>query len=146
MNAVAADNLYGGPLAVVDFGTATTFDVIGVDGAYLGGVICPGINLSLSALHQAAAKLPRVAVTKPESDEITGKSTLEAMQNGIFWGYVSMIEGLTARLKAEHNDHMKILATGGLAPVFSDHTTAIDEVTGDLTLHGLRLIFDRNQG
>ncbi|TNE65916.1 MAG: type III pantothenate kinase [Alphaproteobacteria bacterium] len=145
VNAVAADALYGGPIAVVDFGTATTFDIVGETGAYLGGVICPGINLSLHALHQAAAKLPRIAVAAPTSDRVTGKSTLEAMQAGIFWGYVGMIEGLTARLKKEHGDHMKVLATGGLAPIFANHTDAIDDVVGDLTLQGLRLIYERNR-
>ncbi|MCJ9428740.1 type III pantothenate kinase [Kordiimonas marina] len=145
VNAVAADALYGGPVAVVDFGTATTFDIVGKNGAYLGGVICPGINLSLHALHQAAAKLPRIAVAPPTSDRVTGKSTLEAMQAGIFWGYVGMIEGITARLKKEHGADMKVLATGGLAPVFAGHTDAIDAVAGDLTLQGLRLIYERNQ-
>lgn len=144
VNAVAGHELYGGPLVVVDFGTATTFDVVGRDGAYLGGIICPGINLSLHALHQAAAKLPRIAVTAPTSDRVTGKSTLEAMQSGIFWGYVSMIEGLVSRLKREHGEDIKVLATGGLAPVFANHTDAIGDVVGDLTLQGLRLIYERN--
>ncbi|WP_020398884.1 type III pantothenate kinase [Kordiimonas gwangyangensis] len=144
VNAVAGHALYGGPLVVVDFGTATTFDVVGRDGAYLGGIICPGINLSLHALHQAAAKLPRIAVSAPTSDRVTGKSTLEAMQSGIFWGYVSMIEGLVSRLKREHGEDIKVLATGGLAPVFANHTDAIGDVVGDLTLQGLRLIFERN--
>lgn len=144
VNAVAADHLYGGPLVVVDFGTATTFDVVGSDGAYLGGLICPGINLSLSALHQAAAKLPRIAVTAPTAKYITGKTTQEAMQFGIFWGYVSMIEGLVARLKKEHSQDMKILATGGLATIFANRSDAIDEVAGELTLEGLRLIYERN--
>jgi len=144
VNAVAADHLYGGPLVVVDFGTATTFDVIGPDGSYLGGLICPGINLSLSALHQAAAKLPRIAVTAPTAKHITGKTTQEAMQFGIFWGYVSMIEGLVKRLKDEHSPSLKVLATGGLATIFSNRTDAIDEVAGELTLEGLRLIYERN--
>lgn len=144
VNAVAADHLYGGPLVVVDFGTATTFDVVGHKGAYLGGLICPGINLSLSALHQAAAKLPRIAVTAPNTTHITGKTTQEAMQSGVFWGYVSMIEGLVARLKVEHSPDMKILATGGLAAIFANRTDAIDEVVGELTLVGLRLIYERN--
>lgn len=146
VNAVAGHALYGGPLIVVDFGTATTFDIVGADGAYLGGVICPGINLSLRALHLAAAKLPRIAVEAPAADKpVTGKTTQEAMQSGVFWGYVSMIEGLVSRLKAEHGGNMKVLATGGLAPVFANRTDAIDTVTGDLTLQGLRLIFERNQ-
>jgi len=144
VNAVAADAIYGGPAIVVDFGTATTFDIVGEDGAYLGGVICPGINLSLSALHQAAAKLPRIAVAPPVNNLVTGKSTLEAMQSGVFWGYVGMIEGLVARLKAEHSPAMKVLATGGLATIFSNRTDAIDEVVGDLTLQGLRIIYERN--
>lgn len=144
VNAVAADHIYGGPLVVVDFGTATTFDVVGDDGAYLGGLICPGINLSLSALHQAAAKLPRIAVTAPNSKHITGKTTQEAMQFGIFWGYVSMIEGLVQRLKAEHSPSLKVLATGGLAAIFANRTDAIDQVAGELTLEGLRLIHERN--
>ena len=144
VNAVAAGALYGGPMAVVDFGTATTFDIVGTDGAYLGGIICPGINLSLSALHQAAAKLPRIAVSAPKDDRVTGKTTLEAMQSGIFWGYISMIEGLVVRLKREHGDTMKVLATGGLAPVFAEHTDAIDHVSGELTLQGLKLIYERN--
>lgn len=144
VNAVAANALYGGPLVVVDFGTATTFDVVGDDGAYLGGLICPGINLSLSALHQAAAKLPRIAVIAPDTTRITGKTTQEAMQFGVFWGYVGMIEGLVKRLKEEHCSDMKILATGGLAPIFANRTDAIDDVAGELTLEGLRLIYERN--
>jgi len=144
VNAVAADAKYGGPLVVVDFGTATNFDVVGADGAYLGGLICPGINLSLSALHQAAAKLPRIAVAAPEHDRVTGKSTLEAMQFGVFWGYIGMIEGLIARLKKEHSSQLKVIATGGLARIFSERTDAIDEVSDELTLQGLRLIYERN--
>lgn len=145
VNAVAANEIYGAPLVIVDFGTATTFDVVGDDGAYLGGLICPGINLSLSALHQAAAKLPRIAVISPDTDRVTGKTTQEAMQFGVFWGYVGMIEGLVNRLKAEHSQDMKILATGGLAPIFANRTNAIDDVSGELTLEGLRLIYERNR-
>jgi len=144
VNTVAAHHQYGGPLVVLDFGTATTFDVVSEDGAYLGGIICPGINLSLSALHQAAAKLPRIAVSAPEHRRVTGKTTLECMQSGIFWGYVAMIEGLVERLKAEHSPAMKVLATGGLAPVFADWTDAIDTVCSGLTLEGLRLIYESN--
>jgi len=145
VNAVAGHALYGGPLIVVDFGTATTFDIVGADGSYLGGVICPGINLSLRALHLAAAKLPRIAVEAPQDGSaVTGKTTQEAMQSGVFWGYVSMIEGLVTRLKAEHSESMQVLATGGLAPIFANRTVAIDTVSGDLTLQGLRLIFERN--
>lgn len=144
VNTVAAYEQFGGSVVVLDFGTATTFDVVSDDGAYIGGIICPGINLSLSALHQAAAKLPRIAVTAPETDRVTGKTTYECMQSGIFWGYVSMIEGLVARLKQEHGDQMKIIATGGLAPIFADWTDAIHNVSDSLTLDGLRLIYERN--
>jgi len=145
VNTAAAFAEYGGLVVVLDFGTATTFDVVSHDGAYIGGIICPGINLSLSALHQAAAKLPRIAVSAPENSRVTGKTTLECMQSGIFWGYVSMIEGLVARLKTEHGDSMKVVATGGLAPIFADQTNAIDAVSASLTLDGLRLIYERNQ-
>lgn len=147
VNAVAGKALYGGPLIIVDFGTATTFDVVGEDGTYLGGVIAPGINLSLSALHQAAAKLPRIAVEAPKKGaKVTGKTTLDAMQSGVFWGYVGLIEGIVTRLKDEHSQSMKVIATGGLAGIFSDQTHSIDEVVGDLTLQGLRLIYERNCG
>ncbi|MFC3051112.1 type III pantothenate kinase [Kordiimonas pumila] len=145
VNAVAANAKYGGPLVVVDFGTATNFDVVGTDGAYLGGLICPGINLSLSALHQAAAKLPRIAVAAPTDDRVTGKSTLEAMQFGVFWGYIGMIEGLITRLKKEHSPNLKVIATGGLASIFSDRTDAIDVVSSELTLEGLRIIYEKNK-
>lgn len=144
VNAVAANNLYGGPIIVVDFGTATTFDVVGQEGSYLGGVICPGINLSLSALHQAAAKLPRIAIAPPKSNIVTGRTTLEAMQSGIFWGYIGMIEGLAVRLKAEQKGPVKVIATGGLAPIFAGQTKAIDQVAGNLTLTGLRIIYELN--
>src|SRR3984957_2773396 len=117
LNALAAHNHYRGPLVVVDFGTATTFDVVGADGAYLGGVIAPGINLSIEALHQAAARLPRIGIGRPES--VIGRSTIPAMQSGIFWGYVGMIEGLVARIRAEYGAPLKVLATGGLAPLLA---------------------------
>ncbi len=144
VNAVAAGNNIKKPIIIIDFGTATTFDIVHVDGAYLGGLICPGINLSLAALHQAAAKLPRIAVIKPQSNQITGKSTEEAMQNGVYWGYLSMIEGLVDRLKAEHGPNTRVLATGGLASIFAEHTDKIDQVVPDLTLQGLRMIYNLN--
>ena len=144
VNTVAGRELYGTPLIIVDFGTATTFDIIGRGGDYLGGVISPGINLSLKALHEAAAKLPRIAVDRPESPEVTGHSTLEAMQSGVFWGYVGLIEGIVFRLKAEQDAGMTVLATGGLAKVFEQDCAAIDHVDHDLTVTGLRLIHDRN--
>ena len=146
VNAVAGNALYDGPIILVDFGTATTFDIVAEDGAYLGGVISPGINLSLTALHQAAAKLPRIAVEAPKKGQaVTGRTTLEAMQSGVFWGYIGLVEGLVNRLKQEHSADMKVIATGGLATIFSNHTDAIDQVVVDLTLHGLRLIYDRNR-
>ncbi|WP_281301136.1 MULTISPECIES: type III pantothenate kinase [unclassified Iodidimonas] len=145
VNAVAADHIYGGPLVIVDFGTATTFDVIGGDGAYLGGVISPGINLSLKALHEAAAKLPRIAVEAPLSDRVTGRSTLEAMQSGVFWGYVGLVDGINERLRAEHAADMKVIATGGLAKIFYGRAKSIDQVDHDLTIAGMRLLFLKNQ-
>ncbi len=135
VNAVGAHQRYPGDKIVVDFGTATTFDVVDAAGNYRGGVIAPGINLSGEALHMAAALLPRVTVRKPE--RIIGGGTVAAMQSGIFWGYVSMIEGMTARIKQEYGAAMKVIATGGLAPLFVDVTDGIDVVDADLTVRGL---------
>ena len=142
VNTVAAHERYGGPLVVVDFGTATTFDVIGDDGSYRGGVIAPGVNLSLEALHQAAARLPRIAVERPEM--VIGKATVPAMQTGIFWGYVSLIEGLVTRICDEFGQSMPVVATGGLAPLFAEATDAIGQTDADLTLRGLLTIHRRN--
>jgi type III pantothenate kinase len=139
VNAVAAHARYHGPLIVVDFGTATTFDVIDEEGRYCGGVIATGINLSLEALHRAAAKLPRVAVERPP--RVIGSSTVSAMQSGVFWGYVSMVEGVVARIKAEFGAEMKVIATGGLAGLFADATEAIEQVDRDLTVAGLVELF-----
>ncbi|MEK9722708.1 MAG: type III pantothenate kinase [Rhodospirillaceae bacterium] len=145
VNTVAAHGKYGGPLIVVDFGTATTFDVVGADGSYQGGVIASGVNLSLEALHRAAAQLPRIAVERPE--HVIGKSTVPAMQTGIFWGYVGLIEGLVARIRAEYGaDDMPVIATGGLAPLFAEATDVIREADPDLTLRGLLTIHRRNAG
>lgn len=151
VNAVAAhggqDGAQEAKCIVVDFGTATTFDVVHEDGAYLGGVICPGIKLSLKALFEAAAKLPLIEIEEPKNGAVTGGSTEEAMQSGIFWGYISLIEGIVMRLKAEHGGPEfggGVIATGGLAGIFADHTDAIDRVDRDLTIKGLRLIYDRN--
>jgi type III pantothenate kinase len=135
VNAVAAHTRYHGPLIVVDFGTATTFDVIDEAGRYCGGVIATGINLSLEALHRAAAKLPRIAVERPE--RVIGTSTVSAMQSGVFWGYVSMIEGIVARIRTEFGAEMKVIATGGLAGLFAGATDAIEHVDRDLTMAGL---------
>ena len=138
VNAVAAHARYPGWLAVVDFGTATTFDVVNANGAYEGGVIAPGVNLSLEALERAAARLPRIEVEKPP--RAIGKDTVSAMQSGVYWGYVAMIEGLIARISAEVGEPVTAIATGGLAPLFADATRAIDAVAPDLTLHGLMLL------
>src|SRR3954447_19337956 len=142
LNAMAGHQHFGGPLIVVDFGTATTFDVVDVDGAYLGGVICPGINLSLEALHQAAARLPRIGIGRPQS--VIGRSTVPAMQSGVYWGYVAMVEGLVARIKAEYGGPMKVVATGGLAALVAEGTMVIEQIDPDLTLDGLRMLAERN--
>jgi len=144
VNAVAAHARYPGWLIVIDFGTATTFDVLSAAGDYEGGVIAPGIHLSLEALEKGAARLPRIAVERPA--RIVGKSTVPAMQSGIFWGYVGLIEGLVARIKSETGQPMTTIATGGLAPLFVDATAAIDRVDADLTLFGLCKVYDLNLG
>jgi type III pantothenate kinase len=144
VNAVAANAKYGGPLICIDFGTATTFDVIDYDGNYAGGAIAPGINLSLEALHMAAAKLPRVAVERPA--KVIGTGTVSAMQSGIYWGYVSMIEGMVARIREEFRADMDVVATGGLAQMFCDATRIINWTDRDLTLRGLYLIYQLNKG
>jgi type III pantothenate kinase len=146
VNSVAAHSRYGGPLIVVDFGTATTFDVIDEEGRYCGGVIATGINLSLEALHRAAAQLPRVAVERPS--QVIGTSTVSAMQSGVYWGYVSMVEGVVARIKTEFGAPMKVIATGGLAGLFAGATEVIEHVDRDLTMAGLVELYyaDRPQG
>ena len=143
VNAVAAYETYGGPLIVIDFGTATTFDVADDDGNYIGGAIAPGINLSLEALHTAAAKLPRVAINRPE--KVIGKGTVSAMQSGIFFGYVSMIEGMISRIQAEYGKEMSVVATGGLGRLFTSVTDAIQKNDPDLTLRGLLAIHRLNE-
>jgi type III pantothenate kinase len=142
LNALAAHRRYTGPLVVIDFGTATTFDVVDKDGAYIGGVIAPGINLSIEALHRAAARLPRIGIGRPRS--VIGRSTVPAMQSGIYWGYVGMIEGLVARIQAEFGGKLKVIATGGLAPLLAEGTTVIERIDADITLDGLRMLADRN--
>lgn len=142
VNTVAAKESYIPPMIVIDFGTATTFDVVDAEGSYCGGVIAPGVNLSAEALHMAAAKLPRVAVGRPE--RVIGKSTVQAMKSGIFWGYVSMIEGLVARIEKEFGARMEVIATGGLAPLFTKATSCIRHSDPDLTMRGLLAIYRRN--
>lgn len=138
VNAVAAAARFKPPLIVIDFGTATTFDVVNGDGDYCGGVIAPGINLSMDALHMASAKLPKVDVLRPA--KVIGTGTVGAMQSGVYWGYIGLIEGLVARIEREFGAKMKVIATGGLAPLFADATKTIDAVDRDLTLRGLLLI------
>ncbi|MEM9436596.1 MAG: type III pantothenate kinase [Pseudomonadota bacterium] len=143
VNAAGAFNLHGGDLIVVDFGTATTFDVVASDGAYVGGVISPGVNLSLEALHSAAAALPHVDITKPQ--RVIGTNTVACMQSGVFWGYVGLIKEITARIKAERGRAMKVIATGGLAPLFEQAEELFDAFEDDLTMHGLTVIHRYNK-
>ncbi len=142
VNAVGAFEIYGGPKIVVDFGTATTFDVIDAEGSYIGGAIAPGINLSIEALHQAAAQLPRVNIGRPE--RVIGKNTVGAMRSGVFFGYLGLIEGLIARIRAELGTDAGVVATGGLAPLFADCSDSLNRVDLQLTLKGLWAIYKRN--
>ena len=144
VNAIGAHIAYSGHLIVIDSGTATTFDVIADDGGFEGGVIAPGINLSMEALHAAAAKLPRVAIQKPQ--RVIGRDTVGAMQAGVFWGYIALIEGLIARIKAEWPHPMTVIATGGVASLFHGASTAIDHFDPDLTIRGMLEIHRRNRG
>lgn len=143
LNAIAAHALYEGDLVVIDFGTATTFDVVDYSGAYKGGVIAPGINLSLDALVAAAAKLPRVAIEAPDSRTVIGRTTESQMHIGIYWGYVAMMEGLTGRMKAEIGRPVQVIATGGLATLFDHHTELFDAIEPDLTIQGLAMLYAR---
>jgi type III pantothenate kinase len=145
LNAIAAHEKYQGDLIVIDFGTATTFDVVDYGGAYKGGIIAPGINLSLDALVNAAAKLPRIAIDVPEDTSVIGRTTESQMLMGIYWGYVAMMEGLVARLKAEIGRPVQVVATGGLAALFDERTDIFDKVEGDLTIQGLAMLFERSQ-
>ena len=142
-NAVGAYGRHKGPLIVVDFGTATTFDVIDGDGNYRGSAIAPGINLSLEALHMRAAKLPRVDIRPTCS--VIGTTTKTAMQAGLYWGYVGMIEGLIARISNEYGEPLNVVATGGLAPLFANATDAIDQSDPEMTIRGLRMIYELNR-
>lgn len=143
VNVIAAHALIPADLIVIDFGTATTFDVVDFTGAYKGGIIAPGINLSLDALVAAAAKLPRVAIEAPETTSVIGRRTEEQMQIGVFWGYVAMIEGLVHRLRAQIGRPAQIIATGGLAVLFDKHLDLFDMIAPDLTIEGLAMIHAR---
>ncbi|HEY7005406.1 MAG TPA: type III pantothenate kinase [Sphingomicrobium sp.] len=143
LNVIAAHAKYPGELIVVDFGTATTFDVVGASGAYRGGIIAPGINLSLDALVNAAAKLPRIAIEAPKDNlSVIGRTTQDQMLIGIYWGYVAMMEGLVERMKGELGGSSTVIATGGLASLFDKHTKLFDAIELDLTIQGLSLLYD----
>jgi type III pantothenate kinase len=142
-NAAGAFDRHGGDCVVVDFGTATNFDVVAADGAYVGGVIAPGVNLSLEALHQGAAALPHVDISQPE--RVIGTNTVACIQSGVFWGYVGLIQGITERIKAEYGTPMKVIGTGGLAPLFAQGELLFDTIEDDLTMHGLTVIHTYNK-
>ena len=143
VNTVAGFARYGGDLIIVDFGTATTFDVVDSDGAYIGGVIAPGVNLSLEALHMAAAALPHVDVAKPL--KAIGTNTVACMQSGVYWGYIGLVEGIVREVRRERDRPMKVIATGGLASLFAQGTELFHSIEDDLTMHGLVLINDLNK-
>jgi len=143
VNALAAYQKFGDNCIVVDFGTATTFDVIGQKGSYVGGVIAPGVHLSMDALYQAAAKLPQVGIVKPAC--VIGKSTISAMQSGIYFGYLSMIEGMITRIISEQQSQAVVVATGGLASLFTSGTNMIHHLEPDLTIYGLQAVYDINK-
>lgn len=143
VNTVAGHSLYGGDLIVVDFGTATTFDVVAEDGAYVGGVIAPGVNLSLEALHHAAAALPHVDISRPKT--VVGTNTVACMQSGVFWGYIGLVREICSRIRSERNRPMQVIATGGLAPLFQQSAGLFDQFEDDLTMHGLTVIHAHNK-
>ena len=143
VNTVGGFDRHGGNLIVVDFGTATTFDVVDFDGAYVGGVIAPGVNLSLEALHMAAAALPHIDVARPA--RAIGTNTVACMQSGVYWGYIGLIEGIVRAVRGERSQPMKVIATGGLASLFAQGTALFDAIEDDLTMHGLVLINNYNK-
>ncbi len=143
VNSAGAFDRHGGDLIVVDFGTATTFDVVAQDGAYVGGVIAPGVNLSLEALHHAAAALPHVDISRPAG--VIGTNTVACMQSGVYWGYVGVVREICARIRAEYDRPMKIIGTGGLARLFEQAENLFDAIEDDLTMHGLTVINDYNK-
>jgi len=140
--AIGAHQLYNGPLIVIDSGTATTFDIVGSDGGFEGGIISPGINLSVRALHDAAAQLPRIAIQRPEV--VIGQDTVSAMQSGVFWGYIELIDGLVRRVKAEYGAPLKVIATGGVASLFEGASDTIDHFDQSLMEVGLLEVYRRN--
>ncbi len=142
-DAAAVMHLYGGPACVVDFGTATTFNAVTKEGDYLGGAITAGVNLAAEALFTHAAKLPRIDLQRPPS--VIGRNTTHAMQSGLLFGYVSMVEGMVARFRAELGPEMKVIATGGLSEIVAKETKVIDHIAPWLTLDGLRIIWELNQ-
>ncbi len=143
LNAIAAHSKHEGNLIVIDFGTATTFDVVDPGGSYKGGIIAPGINLSIDALVSAAAKLPRIAIQAPKDESVVGRTTESQMLIGIYWGYVAMMEGLIERLKAQIGGAVTVIGTGGLAALFDKRTDVFDFVEPDLTIHGLNLLYEK---
>ena len=143
VNALGAHVAYEGALLVIDSGTATTLDVVAPDGGFEGGVIAPGIHMSVEALHASAAKLPRVALKRPE--RVIGNDTVSSMQAGVYWGYMSLIEGMIARIKTEYVDPMTVVATGGVAALFRDSTDMVDHFDPDVTIRGLLEIYRRNK-
>lgn len=144
VNTAGAHDRHGGNLVVVDFGTATTFDVVDEDGAYVGGIIAPGVNTSLQALHMSAAALPHVDVSRPQ--RVVGTNTVACMQSGIFWGYVGLVREICDRIKGERGRDMRIIGTGGLASLFAQGDVLFDEIEDDLTMHGLTVINGFNKG
>ena len=142
VNSVGAFHRYGGDLIIVDFGTATTFDVVDIDGAYIGGVISPGINLSIKALHDGSASLPHIDISKPKT--VIGTNTVDCLKSGVFWGYVCLIEGLIKKIQSERKTYGSVIATGGLASLFNLDTKIFDDVDLDLTLAGLLEIYKFN--
>lgn len=143
VNAIAAQALHPGDKIVIDFGTATTVDAIDFKGAYKGGIIAPGINLSLDALVAAAAMLPRIAIEAPATANVIGRNTKDQMLIGVYWGYIAMIEGLVARMKAQIGRPSKVIATGGLATLFEKHSDVFDAIEPDLTIIGLAIMAER---
>lgn len=143
VNAIAAHAKYQGDLIVVDFGTATTFDAIDFNGAYKGGIIAPGLNLSLDALVGNTAKLPRIAIRSPDTNSVIGRNTEDQMLIGVFWGYVAMMEGLISRMRSEIGRPARVIATGGLAILFDQHTDIFDAVDADLTLEGMAILAEK---